>query len=95
VRLLGAFDPWLQVRDRALLVADEHRRKDLWRTLGRPGAVLVGHEVVGTWRPRSNGATLRLRVELWDGGDVPDGLDDQAHRLASHRGQRFGGYTDR
>jgi hypothetical protein len=95
VRLLGAFDPWLQTRDRELLVADPGRREDLWRTLGRPGGVLAGHEVVGTWRPRSNGATLRLCVEIWDGGDPPAGIDDEAERLAFHRGQRFGGYTDR
>lgn len=95
VRLLGAFDPWLQARDRELLVADAGRRKDLWRTLGRPGGVLVGHEVVGTWRPRSSGEELRLHVDLWDLDEHPPGLDDEAERLAAHRGQRFAGYTDR
>jgi hypothetical protein len=95
VRLLGAFDPWLQARDRDLLVADEAHRKDLWRVLGRPGAVLSGHEVVGTWRPRSKGEALELHVEVWDGAPVPAGLEDQAERLAAHRGQRFGGFTDR
>lgn len=94
VRLLGAFDPWLQVRDRELLVAEDDRRKDLWRSLGRPGAVLVGHEVVGTWRPRSKGGTLRLHVELWDGGDPPRELGEQAERLAAHRGRNFGGYAE-
>ena len=67
------------MRDRELLVDDPDRRADLWRTLGRPGAVLVGHEIVGTW----------------DGGDRPTGLDEQAERLAAHRGQVFGGYADR
>ncbi len=95
VRLLGAFDPWLQVRDRDLLVADAARRKDLWRTLGRPGGVLAGHEIVGTWRPRSSGARLRLHVQTWDGGELPAGIDEQAERPATHRGQRFAGYADR
>jgi hypothetical protein len=94
VRLLGAFDPWLQVRDRSLLVANEARRKDLWRVLGRPGAVLAGTEVVGTWRPRSQGERLQLRVEVWDGGPPPDGLEEQAERLAAHRGQAFAGFAD-
>jgi hypothetical protein len=94
VRLLGAFDPWLQVRDRSLLVADEARRKELWRVLGRPGAVLVGTEVVGTWRPRSQGERLQLRVEIWDGGPLPDGIAEQAERLAAHRGQAFAGFAD-
>jgi hypothetical protein len=94
VRLLGAFDPWLQVRDRDLLVADQARREQVWRVLGRPGAVLDGAEVVGTWRPRSKGATLQLHVTLWDGDDLPVGSAEQAERLASHRGQRFGGFAD-
>jgi hypothetical protein len=94
VRLLGAFDPWLQVRDRDLLVGDGARRKDLWRVLGRPGAILAGHEVVGTWRPRSKGAALELHIDLWDGAAAPAGLEDQAERLAAHRGRRFAGFSD-
>lgn len=39
---------------RELLVPDGARRADLWRTLGRPGTVLAGTEIVGTWRPRAS-----------------------------------------
>jgi hypothetical protein len=101
LRLLGAFDPWLQARDRELLVPDPTRRRTLWPVLGRPGAILVGHEIVGTWRPRSSGDTLRLHLELWSGEDAAPtegslaGLDDQAERLAAHRGQRYAGTSDR
>lgn len=93
VRLLGAFDPWLQVRDRDLLVADAARRKDLWRVLGRPGAVLTGAEVAGTWRPRSSGARLRLQVEMWNGSEPGAALAAEAERLADHRGQTFAGFV--
>lgn len=93
-RLLGAFDPWLQTRDRELLVAAAGRRKDVWRVLGRPGVVLAGHEVVGTCRPRSSGHDLRLRVDLWDGSVPPAPLGDEAERLAAHRSQRFVGWSD-
>ena len=44
VRLLGPFDLFLQGRDRETVVPDEAARKDLWRTLGRPGGLLHGHE---------------------------------------------------
>jgi hypothetical protein len=91
VRLLGPFDLFLQGRDRELVVREEARRKDLWRTLGRPGAVLVGHEVLGTWRPRMSGRTLRLAVDAWS--PLPD-LAEQAERLAEFRGVRFGGFVD-
>lgn len=94
VHLLGPFDLFLQARDRELVVGDPASRKDLWRTLGRPGGLLVGHEVVGSWRPRSSGRRLRLSVTTWDGGPMPAGLDVAAERLASHRGQAFAGYVE-
>ena len=90
VRLLGPFDLFLQARDRELLVPDEARRKDLWRTLGRPGGVLVGHEILGTWRPRASGR-LRLVVDAW--APLPD-LTEQAERLAAYRGLSFDGFVD-
>ena len=94
VRLLGPFDLFLQGRDRDLVVPDPAARKDLWRTLGRPGAVLAGDEVVGSWRPRASGRKLRLAVSIWDGGDPPAGLDAEAERLAAFRGVSFAGYVD-
>jgi len=88
IRLLGPFDLYLQGRDRELLVPGEADRKDLWRTLGRPGAVLVGHEIHGTWRPRASGKKLRLAVNAWR--PLPD-LTEQAERLAAFRGVTFDG----
>ena len=95
VRMLGPFDLFLQGRDRETVVPDEAARKDLWRTLGRPGGVLVGHEVVGTWRPRATGKRLRLEVAVWAGAELPDGTDEAAERLAAFRGQAFDGYGSR
>ena len=91
VRLLGPFDPFLQCRDRELLVPDDARRKDIWRTLGRPGSVLVGHEIGGTWRPKMSGGKLRLAVDAW--GSLPK-LDEQAEALAAFRGVTFTGFVD-
>jgi hypothetical protein len=93
VRLLGPFDLFLQGRDRELVVPDPAARKDLWRTIGRPGGVLDGHEVVGSWRPRAAGKKLRLAMTMWSGGDLPKGLDEQAERLAAFRGVGFAGYA--
>ena len=92
VRLLGPFDLFLQGRDRELLVPESAARKDLWRTLGRPGGVLVGGEVVGSWRPRSKGRKLQVALTIWDGSAVPDGVAEQAERLAAFRGQAFDGF---
>jgi hypothetical protein len=94
VRLLGPFDLFLQGRDRELVVPDAAARKDLWRTLGRPGGVLVDGEVVGSWRPRSKGRKLQVAVTVWDGGGIPAGIEEQAERLAAFRGQAFSGFSD-
>jgi hypothetical protein len=88
VRLLGPYDPYLQARDRWLLVDDPTRAKGLWPVLGRPGAVVVDGEVVGTWRPRTTGKRLTVNVEPWARLPRPlqDAVDAEAERLAQHRG---------
>lgn len=93
LRLLGPYDLFLQARDRELVVPDADARPTLWRTLGRPGGVLAGHEVVGSWRPRSHGGKLRVAVSLWSGTSLPTGLAEQAERLAAFRGQAFDGFV--
>lgn len=93
-RLLGPFDLFLQGRDRELVVPDGAARSDLWRTIGRPGGVLRGHEVVGSWRPRSKGKRLRLAVTIWDGSKPPAGIEQEAERLAAFRGQAFDGFSE-
>jgi len=93
VRLLGPFDLLLQGRDRDLLLPDTGRHKALWPTLGRPGAVLVGTDLAGTWRPRANGGRLTLALDLWQPvrGALRERLQEQAERLAAHRGVRLAG----
>jgi hypothetical protein len=88
LRLLGPFDAYLQLRDRELLVEDEAQRKDLWRVLGRPGAIVVDGEVIGTWRPRSSGKRLTILTEPWRSVTRRTRQDvaEQAERLADHRG---------
>lgn len=95
VRLLGPFDLFLQARDRPLVVPDPARRKELWPVLGRPGAVLSGAEVVGTWRPRASGGRLSVRVEPWTPWDDATGraVDEQIERLAAFRGVEAAGRT--
>ena len=88
VRLVAPFDPWLQARDRELLVPDPARRAELWPVLGRPGAVLADGEVVGTWRPRASGRRLAVETTPWVPWDdaVRAGVDEGVARLAAQRG---------
>jgi len=88
VRLLGAFDPYLQARDRALIVPDKALYKTLWPVLGRPGALFVDGEVAGTWRPRAAGKKLTLTVEAF--APLPPStwaaIEAEAERVAAVRG---------
>ncbi len=95
VRLLAPFDPWLQLRERATLVEDRTRAKDLWRNLGRPGAVVVDGEVVGTWRPKSAGARLTITWEPWARLTKAQVVraEHEAAVLAEVRGQQLAGFV--
>ncbi len=91
VRLLGPYDLLGQGKDRELLVPDADQRKQLWPILGRPGPVLANGEIVGWWRPRAKGKKLDLEVELWRPKSVAKAeLEEQAERLAQHRGLQLG-----
>jgi len=93
VRLLGAYDAWLQLRDRETLVPERARAKDLWRNLGRPGAVVRDGMVVGTWRPRSAGSRLTVTWEPWTRPTrvLSAAVEEQAERLAEIREQTLAG----
>lgn len=62
-RLLPSGDPYylLHGADRELLVPDADRRDALWTSRVWPGALLVGGEIVGTWRRNQEAVT----VETW------------------------------
>jgi hypothetical protein len=86
-RLLGPYDLFLQARDRATLVPDRARAKELWPVLGRPGAVLVDGDIVGTWRPRKAGKRFTVLVRTWGAMSAAtrEVVAAQAERLAAHR----------
>lgn len=86
-RLLGPYDLFLQAKDRATLVPDTAHAKELWPVLGRPGAVLVDGELVGTWRPRKSGRTFKVTVQPWRtlAASTRNDIVEQAERLAAYR----------
>lgn len=90
VRLLPRSDPYLQARDRNLLVADKARQKEIWRILGNPGAVLSGTEIVGVWRMKTSGRSrLQITVQPFQklSAAVRKQIETEAQRVAVVRGR--------
>lgn len=91
VRLLPLWDPFLQARDRGLLVPDKARQKQLWTMLASPGALAVDGEVAGTWRARMVGKRrLEVTVKPFEtpGSDVRTEMEAEAAIVARARGAK-------
>lgn len=89
VRLLPPGDPYLQTRDRKLIVPDAKAQKVLWRILGNPGAVLVDGEIVAAWRAKAVGKRrLEFQLEPFDElpPDISPELEAEAQLIATARG---------
>lgn len=107
VRLLPPFDPFVQARDRELVIDDPSLRKEVHRVIGNPGIVLADGEVVATWRATTR-AAKRSRVSDEPSGrrltllvspavplppPVRSRIDDEAERVAAARGLTLAGVT--
>ncbi|SCL67080.1 Winged helix DNA-binding domain-containing protein [Micromonospora citrea] len=89
VRLLPPGDPFLQARDRDVLLPDRARQAQLWRVIGSPGALLVDGEVAGTWRAKQAGrGVLEVTVTPWAGlsARARQEVDTEAATVATARG---------
>ncbi|MEV4057818.1 crosslink repair DNA glycosylase YcaQ family protein [Amycolatopsis sp. NPDC049688] len=88
VRLLPPLDPFIQARDKALLVPDPLRRKEVWKMLGNPGVLLADGDVAGTWRTKGSGAKLAFTVTAFDPlrPAVREEVEAEAARVAAARG---------
>jgi hypothetical protein len=62
--------------------------KALWPVLGRPGALLVGGEVAGTWRTKAAGTRLTITVETFTpvADSTWSAVEEEAERVAEVRG---------
>jgi hypothetical protein len=66
VRFLPPYDAYLDQRDRATLLPDRTRHRQVWAVLGNPGGLLVDGELMGTWRPQKKGKRLNVTVSAFD-----------------------------
>ncbi|WP_219806341.1 DNA glycosylase AlkZ-like family protein [Streptomyces sp. SM12] len=88
VRLLPPGDPFLQARDRSLLVPESERRHEIWRPVGGPGALLAGSRIAGTWRARAAGRRVEGAVTPFEplAAAVRERVAEEAATVAEARG---------
>jgi hypothetical protein len=86
VRLLPPRDPYTQMRDRETIV-DKQFHREVWRPVGAPGVVLADGRIAGTWRARTSGHSLALRVRPFQplGTSLREELCQEADRVAALR----------
>ncbi|WP_434592525.1 winged helix DNA-binding domain-containing protein [Brevibacterium sp. 1718] len=87
VRLLPPHDPYTQMRDRETIASKEFHR-EIWKTVGDPGALLVDGRIAGTWRARKRNRRLSMTIAPF--GTVPksvkSALTAEAEAIGTLRG---------
>lgn len=86
--LLGPHDPYLDIRDRAILLEDTAAQLQVWRTVGNPGVVLKGGKIIGIWKTRTQREKLSVTTTLWQPLSIPEQreLEKQLEGYAIFRG---------
>lgn len=86
--LLGPHDPYLDIRDRAILLEDTAAQRQVWRTVGNPGVILKSGKIIGIWKTRIQREKLSVTTTLWEPLSAPEQreLERQMEGYASFRG---------
>ncbi|WP_407927699.1 DNA glycosylase AlkZ-like family protein [Intestinibacillus massiliensis] len=92
--LLGAHDPYLDVRDRDVLLESPSLQKQVWKTVGNPGAVLKDGRVVGVWRGKARNGRLDVTISPFEALTPPErlALEGLAAEYADFRGLALHGF---
>ena len=91
----GPHDPYLDTRDRDVLLPDKALQKLVWRTVGNPGAVVLDGRISGVWTARTVRDRLELSVTAWQAFSARQQsmLEIRAQEYAAFRGLSLLKYT--
>ncbi len=88
--LLGGHDPYLDQRDRRILLSDKTLHKQVWQTITNPGAILRHGEIVGIWTSKKKDKGIEIKMTLWnDTFAAKQKLYDPAEEYTTFRQQRL------
>jgi hypothetical protein len=88
--LLGGHDPYLDQRDRHILLSDKSLHKQVWKTITNPGAIVWHGEIIGIWTSKKKSKGIEIKMTLWKNAhDVKRELHDLAEEYAAFRQQKL------
>ena len=87
--LLGPHDPYLDLRDRWVVLPDPALQRRVWRTVSNPGALVQGGKILGTWTAKVRGERMGLRIDAWDD------LTTWQRRQAEEQAQAYAAFRER
>lgn len=64
--LLGAYDPYLHMRDRTVILEKKSLHKSVWKFVANPGAILKGGRIIGTWKAKTLKDRLDVSMNVWE-----------------------------
>lgn len=64
--LLGAHDPYLDIRDRSVILEHQPLHKTVWKTVANPGVILKCGQIAGIWKAKTTAGKLEISVQLFE-----------------------------
>lgn len=89
--LLGGHDPYLDQRDRTVLLSDQSLHKQVWRLVSNPGVILYDGEIAGIWTGKKKGKSMDLQLTLWKEIREKERLKKLAEGYAAFRQLKLAG----
>lgn len=89
--LLGAHDPYLDLKDRETILQDKARQKTVWQYVANPGAILKGGRIIGIWKTKTARDKLDVFMTIWEpvSSAQKKGLEQLAEEYAAFRQLRM------
>lgn len=66
LRPLFPHDPYLELRDRKLILPSASRSRQVWQTVSNPGVILVQGRIVGFFRLSRASSSFSVTVSIWE-----------------------------
>lgn len=88
---LSPHDPYLDLKDRDVILKDKEYQQLVWRPSNNPGAIILSGQIIGIWQKKTAGAFIDIRVKLFFHkiAELEMELFQEAMRFANYRQLRL------